>query len=72
MVGMCRTRKNLSSLDGGKPTDGLSEFETYIRNHPDFIPNFGGATVSAGRSDTAFVESTINPVVGRRFGNMRP
>ena len=48
---------------------GIGEFDTYIGNNQEFIPNFGeryrhrqGETIS-----TAFVESTINQVVSRRF-----
>ena len=46
---------------------GLTEFEIYIRNHRDFIPNFGERYRQGETISTAFVESTINLVVSRRF-----
>ena len=46
---------------------GLSEFEIYIRNNRDFIPNFGERYRQGETISTAFVESTINQVVSRRF-----
>ena len=46
---------------------GLSEFEIYIRNNRDFIPNFGERYRQGETNSTAFVESTINQVVSRRF-----
>ena len=46
---------------------GLSEFEIYIRNNLDFIPNFGERYRQGETISTAFVESTINQVVSRRF-----
>ena len=50
-----------------KLTAGLTEFEIYIRNHRDFIPNFGEPYRQGETISTAFVESTINQVVSRRF-----
>jgi len=47
--------------------DGLSEFETYIWNNREFIPNFGERRRQGETISTAFVESTINQVVSRRF-----
>jgi len=46
---------------------GLGEFETYIRNNREFIPNFGERHRQGERISTSFVESTINQVVSRRF-----
>lgn len=46
---------------------GAAEFETYIRNNREFIPNFGERRRRGERISTAFVESTINQVVSRRF-----
>jgi hypothetical protein len=46
---------------------GVAEFETYIRNNKDFIPNFGERYRQGETISTAFVESTINQVVSRRF-----
>jgi len=50
-----------------KVADGLAEFETYIRNNCEFIPNFGERYRNGETISTAFVESTINQVVSRRF-----
>src|ERR1700693_484124 len=44
-----------------------SEFETYICNNREFIPNFGERRRQGETISTAFVESTINQVVSRRF-----
>ena len=46
---------------------GLAEFEIYIRNNREFIPNFGERHRPGETISTAFVESTINQVVSRRF-----
>ena len=46
---------------------GLAEFEIYIRNNRDFIPNFGERYRQGETISTAFVESTIHQVVSRRF-----
>ena len=45
----------------------MTEFETYIRNNCEFIPNFGERRRQGETITTAFVESTINQVVSRRF-----
>ena len=50
-----------------KVADGVTEFETYIRNNREFIPNFGERRRHGETISTAFVESTINQVVSRRF-----
>ena len=55
------------SAAAAKVTDGLLEFETYIRNNQPFIPNFGERRRQGEAISTAFVESTINQVVSRRF-----
>ena len=46
---------------------GPAEFEIYIRNNQEFIPNFGERYRQGEMISTAFVESTINQVVSRRF-----
>ena len=46
---------------------GLNEFEIYIRNNREFIPNFGERYRNGERISTAFVESAINQIVSRRF-----
>ena len=55
------------SAAGKKVADGLSELETYIDNNREFIPNFGERYRQGETISTAFVESTINQVVSRRF-----
>jgi hypothetical protein len=47
--------------------DSLFVFETYIRNNRELIPNFGARRRQGETISTAFVESTINQVVSRRF-----
>jgi hypothetical protein len=46
---------------------GMTEFEIYIRNNREFIPNFGERYRQGETITTAFVESTLNQVVSRRF-----
>ena len=46
---------------------GMSDFDLYIRNNRTFIPNFGERYRQGETISTAFVESTINQVVSRRF-----
>src|SRR5712691_6746833 len=46
---------------------GVTEFDTYIRNNQKFIPNFGERYRQGDTISTAFVESTINQVVSKRF-----
>jgi hypothetical protein len=43
------------------------DFEIYVRNNRKFIPNFGERYRQGETISTAFVESTINQVVSRRF-----
>ena len=50
-----------------KISDGVTEFEAYIRNNREFIPNFGERHRNGETISTAFVESTINQVVSKRF-----
>ncbi len=50
-----------------KVAAGVAEFETYIRNNCQFIPNFGERRRQGETISTAFVESTINQVLSRRF-----
>jgi hypothetical protein len=45
----------------------VTEFDTYIRNNRTFIPNFGERYRQGDTISTAFVESTINQVVSKRF-----
>jgi hypothetical protein len=62
-LGFIRARSNAAK----KVAEGLSEFETYICNNCEFIPNFGERRRQGKTISTAFVESTINQVVSRRF-----
>jgi hypothetical protein len=50
-----------------KVVDGLDDFRTYICNNREFIPNFGERRRQGETISTAFVGSTINQVVSRRF-----
>ena len=43
-------------------------FETYIANNKDMIPNYAERRRYGERVSTGFVESTVNTVVGKRFG----
>lgn len=45
-----------------------AEFETYIANNKDMIPNYAERRRYGERVSTGFVESTVNTVVGKRFG----
>ncbi|WP_136661810.1 ISKra4 family transposase [Nitratireductor sp. XY-223] len=45
-----------------------SEFETYITNNRAMIPNYAERRRYGERVSTGFVESTVNTVVGKRFG----
>lgn len=45
-----------------------SEFETYIANNKAMIPNYAERRRYGERVSTGFVESTVNTVVGKRFG----
>ena len=50
-----------------KLSRSITEFATYVRNNHDFIPNFGERYRHGDTISTAFVESTINQVVSKRF-----
>jgi hypothetical protein len=50
-----------------KLAEGIAEFQTYIGNNRESIPNFGERYRQGETISTAFVESTINQVVSRRF-----
>ena len=55
------------SAVAAKVASSITEFDTYIRNNQEFIPNFGERRRQGETISTAFVESTINQVVSRRF-----
>jgi hypothetical protein len=44
------------------------EFETYITKNASMIPNYAERRRYGERVSTGFVESTVNTVVGKRFG----
>lgn len=48
------------SAAADKIATSIAEFETYIRNNSQFIPNFGERRRQGETISTAFVESTIN------------
>ena len=50
-----------------KVAKGVGEFETYIRNNEEFIPNFGERRRNGECISTAFVESTVNQVISKRM-----
>lgn len=45
-----------------------TEFDTYIANNKCMIPNYAERRRYGERVSTGFVESTVNTVVGKRFG----
>ena len=55
------------SAPAAKVANGVADFQTYIKNNCEFIPNFGDRWSQGERISTGFVESTINQVVSRRF-----
>jgi hypothetical protein len=55
------------SAPAEKLAAGIAEFQTYIRNNQESIPNYGERYRQGETISTAFVESTINQVVSRRF-----
>ena len=57
-----------------EPTDaiqklqkGVYELQTYIENNRAYIPNFGERYRNGDTISTAFVESTVNQVISKRF-----
>ena len=45
----------------------LGEFDGYIKNNREFIPNYGERYRHGERISTAFAESTVNQVVSKRM-----
>jgi hypothetical protein len=64
-IGMDMIREH--SAPAAKVANGVADFQTYIKNNCEFIPNFGDRWRQGERISTGFVESTINQVVSRRF-----
>ena len=46
---------------------GVSELHTYIDNNRGYLPNFGERYRNGESISTAFVESTVNQVISKRF-----
>ncbi|MGH9345013.1 MAG: hypothetical protein ACRD19_14790 [Terriglobia bacterium] len=57
----------IPSAPAEKLAAGVAEFETYNRNNQDSIPNYGERYRQRVTISRAFVESTVNQVVSRRF-----
>ena len=51
----------------GKLLKQLHEFDVYIRNNQDYIPNYGERYRNKERITTSFVESAVNQVVSKRM-----
>jgi len=50
-----------------KVAKGIGEFETYIRNNEELIPNFGERYRNGETISTGFVESTVNQMISKRM-----
>jgi hypothetical protein len=55
------------NLNTQKLLKTMEEFTTYIQANQGFIPNYGDRYRYGERISTAFVESTVNQVVSKRF-----
>ena len=55
------------SVAADKLAAGIAEFQTYIRNNQESIPDYGEQYRQGETASTAFVDSTINEVASRRF-----
>ena len=53
--------------NGTKLLKQLREFDGYIQNNREFIPNYGERYRNRERISTAFVESTVNQLVSKRM-----
>ena len=56
-----------SAGNGRKLLKQLREFEVYIRNNQEYIPNYRERYRNGERISTAFVESVVNQVVSKRM-----
>ena len=45
----------------------MEEFQTYIRNNEEIIPNYGERWRYGEPISSSFVESTVNQVISKRF-----
>jgi hypothetical protein len=61
--------ENVEDLTEGiqKLQKGVYELQTYIENNRAYIPNFGERYRNGDSISTAFVESTVNQVISKRF-----
>jgi hypothetical protein len=50
----------------------VAELHTYVRNNQNFTPNYGKRYWQGERISTAFVESTVNQVLNKRFVKKQP
>jgi len=50
----------------------VRELDGYLRNHQEFLPNYGERYRNGERIATGFVESTVNQVVSQRMGKRQP
>ena len=55
------------SLEAQKLCSHLEEFETYISNNGQYIPNYGERYRNGEPISSSFVESTVNQVISKRF-----
>jgi hypothetical protein len=55
------------SLEAEKLSSHLEEFETYISNNGQYIPNYGERYRNGEHISSSFVESAVNQVISKRF-----
>lgn len=55
------------SLEAQKLCSHLEEFETYISNNGQYIPNYGERYRNGEAISSSFVESAVNQVISKRF-----
>ncbi|OWY63556.1 ISKra4 family transposase [cyanobacterium TDX16] len=55
------------SLEAQKLCSHLEEFETYISNNGQYIPNYGERYRNGEPISSSFVESAVNQVISKRF-----
>ena len=60
-----RRRRSAASI--AKLHRAVGEFEGYLRNNREYIPNHGERYRHGETITTSFVESTINEVISKRF-----
>ena len=66
IIGLDEFETDYASIKSLRKT--AAEFETYIANNKEMIPNYAERRRYGERVSTGFVESTVNTVVGKRFG----